>query len=131
MLKAPSPTAELLDAVQCYFQLMYDCDVLKFDDVFHPSAALTGLRDDAINEWSAAHYRDVLSKRESPKSLGADRHEEVLLVDFASPNQALVKVRVLINKTIFVDYLTYLKTGDGWRVAFKAYHVEKATAEGG
>jgi hypothetical protein len=82
------------------------------------------LREGAINEWSAAHYRDVLSKRESPKSLGAKRRDEVLLIDFASPNQALVKVRVLINETTFVDYLTYLKTADDWKIAFKAYHVE-------
>jgi hypothetical protein len=124
MSKTPAPTAGLLDAVQRYFELMHDCDVSKFDDVFHSSAALNGLREGAINEWSAAHYRDVLSKRESPKSLGAKRRDEVLLIDFASPNQALVKVRVLINETTFVDYLTYLKTADDWKIAFKAYHVE-------
>ena len=124
MSQAPSTTAELLDAVQRYFELMYDCDVSKFNGVFHSSAALNGLREGAINEWSAAHYNDVLSKRQSPKSLGAERREEVLLVDFASPNHALVKVRVLINGTTFVDYLNYLKTVEGWKIAFKAYHVE-------
>lgn len=124
MTKTSSTTTELLGSVQGYFELMYDCDVSKFDSVFHSSATLNGLRDGAINEWSAAHYRDVLSKRESPKSLGAARREEMLLVDFASPNHALVKVRVLINGTTFIDYLTYLKTGDDWKIAFKAYHVE-------
>lgn len=124
MPETSTPTAGLLEAVQRYFDLMHDCDVSKFDGVFHSSAALNGLREGAINEWSAAHYRDVLSKRESPKSLGAQRRDEVLLVDFASPNQALVKVRVLINGTTFVDHLTYLKTGNDWKVAFKAYHAE-------
>lgn len=124
MSNTSTPTAGLLDAVQRYFELMHDCDVSKFDSVFHPSAALNGLREGAINEWPAAYYRDVLSKRESPKSLGAKRRDEVLLVDFASSNQALVKVRVLINETTFVDHLTYLKTGDDWKIAFKAYHVE-------
>ena len=119
-----TPTVELLAAVQRYFDLMHDCEVSKFDSVFHSSAALNGLREGAINEWSAAHYRDVLSKRESPKSLGAHRRDEVLLIDFASPNQALVKVRVLINGTMFVDHLTYLKTDNDWKVAFKAYHAE-------
>lgn len=127
MSETPSTTAELLDAVQRYFALMYDCDVSKFDSVFHPTAALNGLRDGAINEWPATQYRDVLAKRESPKSLGAERREAVLLIDVASPNQALVKVRVLINGTTFVDHLTYLKTGDGWKIAFKAYHVESTS----
>lgn len=124
MTKTLSTPTELLEAVQRYFELMYDCDVSKFDSVFHSTAALNGLRDGAINEWTAAHYRDVLSKRESPKSLKAERREELLLVDFASPNQALVKVRVLINGTAFVDHLTYLKTGDDWKIAFKAYYAE-------
>lgn len=124
MSDALSKTDELLAAVQRYFTLMYDCDVSKFYDVFHASAALNGLREEAINEWPAAHYHDVLAKRQSPKSLAAARNDEILLVDFASDSQAFVKVRVLISGTTFVDYLTYLKTADGWKIAFKAYHVE-------
>lgn len=115
---------ELIGAINRYFRLMYDCDVSNFDAVFHPSAALNGLRDGAINVWSGAHYRDVLAKRESPKSLKAARREEILLIDTISATHAVAKVRVLINGTTFVDYLTYLKVDGDWKIAFKAYHVE-------
>jgi len=119
---------ELLSAIDRYFDLMYDCDVSKFDAVFHPSAALNGLRDGEIVVWPAAHYRDVLSKRQSPKLLKATRHQEVMLIDVASENQANAKVRVLINGKMFVDHLTYLRAGGAWKIAFKAYHVESEAA---
>ena len=45
MTNAPEIASELLVAIGSYFDLMYDCDVSKFDTVFHPSAALNGLRD--------------------------------------------------------------------------------------
>lgn len=123
-MTTPSVASELLAAVQRYFDLMYDCDVAKFGDVFHPHGALNGARDDGLNIWSADQYRDVLSKRESPKSLKAERSDEVLLIDVASARQAIVKVRVLINGTRFIDHLTYLRLGDGWKIAFKAYQIE-------
>lgn len=124
-MTASSMPTDLLAAVQRYFELMYDCDVTGFYDVFHDSAHLNGLRDGAINDWPAAHYRDVLAKRQSPKSQQAARRDEILLIDIASLDQAVVKVRVLINGTTFVDHLTYLKTGNDWKIAFKAYHVEQ------
>jgi Putative lumazine-binding len=52
------------------------------------------MRDGALTMWPAAAYCDILEKRQSPKATGAPREEEVLMVDVASPNQALAKVRV-------------------------------------
>jgi hypothetical protein len=67
----------------------------------------------------------VLAGRKSPKALGAPREEEVLLLDFASPTQALAKVRVRINDMVFVDYLSYHRIGDDWLITSKAYHREE------
>jgi hypothetical protein len=35
---------------------------------------------------------------------GAPRQQEILLVDFASPGQALVKLRVRIDTILYLDY---------------------------
>ena len=75
-----------------------------------------------------APYKDILSKRQSPKSQNAPREEEVLLIDFASATQALVKLRVRIGATRFVDYLTFHRFGDDWLITSKAYHVEPTSA---
>ncbi len=117
-------TESLLGAVRRYFDLMYDCDISNFDRVFRSSAQLHGFRDGQMTVWPADAYKDILSKRQSPKSQNAPREEQVLLVDFASPTQALAKVRVRIGTTVFTDYLTYHRIDGEWLITSKAYHVE-------
>lgn len=117
-------TKALLEAVQQYFNLMYDCDVSKFDNVFRSTAQLHGFREGQMTMWTADAYKAILSKRESPKSQNASREEQILLIDFASETQAVAKVRVRIGATLFTDYLTYHCVGTNWLITSKAYHVE-------
>lgn len=117
-------TQELTEAVQRYFDLMYDCDVENFDRVFRSTSQLHGIREGKMICWPAAQYKEVLAGRKSPKSLGAPREEQILLLDFASPTVALAKVRVRINDVVFVDYLSYQKIDDDWLITSKAYHKE-------
>ena len=74
--------------------------------------------------WSAETYKAVLNKRPSPKSLNATRADEIILIDFASPTQALAKVRVRIANMIFVDFLTWHYVDDKWLITSKGFHVE-------
>lgn len=125
----PSAIPALTQAVQRYFDLMYDSDTSRFDRVFRSSAQLHGFRGGEMSMWPAQKFKDVIAGRPSPKSLNAPRQEEILLVDFASADQALVKVRVRINDTVFVDYLTYHRIDGDWLITAKAYHVETQRAE--
>jgi hypothetical protein len=117
---------ELTAAIQLYLDLMYDCDVSKFDRVFRATSQLHGFRDGTMTCWPAAQYKEILAGRQSPKSLGAPREEQILLLDVASPTQALAKVRVRINQNVFVDYLTYHRIDGAWLITSKAYHLESA-----
>jgi len=117
-------TEQLTAAVQRYLDLMYDCDVGKFDGVFATTSQLHGFREGKITCWPAAQYKEVLAGRKSPKALGSPREEQILLLDFASPTQALAKVRVRINDMVFVDYLSYHRVGEQWLITAKAYHRE-------
>lgn len=119
-----NPVKELTEAVQRYFDLMYDCDVSKFDAVFHHTSQLHGFREGKMTMWSASEYRDVLAKRESPKSAGAPREEAILLLDVASETQAFTKVKVRINAAVFIDYLTFHKIGGSWKITSKGYHLQ-------
>jgi Putative lumazine-binding len=119
---APEP---LLAAVERYFALMYDNDVSRFDQVFAPSAQLHGLRDGELKLIPAADYRSNLASRPSPQSKHAPRLQEVLLVDFASPTQAVVKVRVRIDAQQFLDYLSWHQIDGAWRITAKSFHVER------
>jgi len=114
----------LMEAVHRYFELMYDCDTSKFDQVFAPTSNLHGEPDGRMVAWSASAYREVLDNRQSPESLAATRSDHVLLVDFASENMALVKVRVNIAARRFVDYLTWHRIDGNWLITSKGYYVE-------
>jgi Putative lumazine-binding len=118
-------TQELSEAVQLYLDLMYDCDIAKFDRVFYPSSQLHGFREGKMTCWPAAQYKDVLASRKSPKAQGSQREEQVLMLDVTSPTQALAKVRVRINDMVFVDYLSYHNIGGNWLITSKAYHREQ------
>jgi hypothetical protein len=119
---------QLLEAVQRYFDLLYDCEASRFDSVFWPTAQLHGFRDGKMTVWPAPAYKDILASRQSPKALGAPREEQILLIDVASDTQALVKVRVRVNTILFVDYLTYHRIDGAWLITAKGYQVERADA---
>lgn len=124
----PESIRSLTEAVQRYFDLMYDGDTAGFDRVFRSTAQLHGFREGAMTVWPAETYKGVLAGRASPKSLNAPREEEILLMDFAAATQALVKVRVRIHATVFVDYLTYHRIDGVWLITAKAYHAERTVA---
>jgi hypothetical protein len=124
-MTASHAVAGLVEAVQRYFDLMYDADITRFDRVFRPTAQLHGFREGAMTMWPAAAYRDLLASRPSPRSAGAPRQEEVLLMDLASETQALVKLRVRIHAITFIDYLLYHRIEGDWLITAKSYHVER------
>ena len=117
--------AALLAAVDQYLDLMYDSDIGRFDSVFAPSAQLHGLRDGGLRILPAAEYRKLLASNPSPKAKNAPRQQEVLFVDFASLDQALVKVRVRIDTIVYVDYLSFHLIKGSWLVTAKSFHVEQ------
>jgi hypothetical protein len=118
----------LIDAVQRYFDLMYDSDTSKYDQVFRPTAQLHSVAKGEVVMLTAQGFKELIESRPSPKSAGAPRQEEILMIDVASPEQAFVKVRVRINKIVFVDYLTYHRAGGEWLITAKGYHVESRIA---
>ena len=114
----------LSQAVKRYFDLMYDSDVAYFDRVFRSTAQLHGIRQGEMRLLTAQAYREALARAPSPRSQNAPRREEILLMDVASENQALVKVRVRINAILYVDYLSYHRVDGDWLITAKAFHVE-------
>jgi hypothetical protein len=114
----------LMQAVEAYLDLMYDCDTSRLEDVFYRSSHLHGFRNGAMVSWGMDTYREILNRRQSPKSLNSPREDEILLVDFASTTQALVKVRVRLSAMVFVDHLTWHRMDGRWLITSKGFHVE-------
>jgi Putative lumazine-binding len=117
-------TTALLDAVDRYFDLMFDGDVTRFEQVFAETAQLHGLRDGSLRRLPAKDYKAAVALNASPKAKNAPRHQEVLLIDFAAPTQAMVKVRVRIDTLQYLDYLSYHHINGAWLITAKSFHVE-------
>jgi Putative lumazine-binding len=120
----------LNQAVQRYFDLMYDSDTSRFDRVFRSTAQLHGFRGGEMSMLSAQAYKDAIARLPSLKSRNIPREEQVLMVDFASDTQALVKVRVRWNTAVYVDYLTYHRIAGDWLITSKGFHIESTDAPG-
>ena len=51
------------EAVQLYFDALYECSLAKFDRVFHPSSSLFDATDGVFTAMPIADYRAVIEKR--------------------------------------------------------------------
>lgn len=118
----------LTQAVQRYLDLCQDNDLARFDTVFRPTAQLHGFVDGVLKKSTAAEFRDGFLSRPSPISQGSPRADEILLMDFASDSQALVKVRLRINNAVYVDYLTWHRVDGEWLITSKGFHIETTNA---
>lgn len=116
----------LLDALDRYFDLMFDNEVSRFEQVFASSAQLHGLREGNLRPLHAQDYKRALASARSPKAKNAPRQQEILLIDFASPTQAVVKVRVRIDTIQYLDYLSYHSINGAWLITAKSFHVERS-----
>lgn len=113
---------ELSEAVELYFQALYECNLQKFDQVFHPSCSLFDSTNGILTVMPIAEYRKVIEKRPSPAKAGQPRDDELIFVDFLSPDAAVVKVRLRIHKKIFIDHLNFARVDGKFRIVAKVWH---------
>lgn len=113
---------ELSNAVELYFQALYECNLEKFDQVFHPSCSLFDSLDEALTVMPIADYRAVIEKRTSPQSVGQIRDDELISADFLSPTAAVVKVRLRIHDKIFIDHLNFAHCDGKFKIVAKIWH---------
>lgn len=105
-----------------YFDLLYTCDVTQFDEVFGSHCSLQSAdAHGTATVLPAAAYRDVLRKRTPPAASLAARDDRVLSIDVSEDRIATAKVRVRIHDKTYLDYLSLLRTSDGWRIVSKVF----------
>jgi hypothetical protein len=112
------------EAVQTYFDGLYEGDTEKLARVFHPTSALTGDVNGKLTIVPRDQWLEVVKNRPSPKSQNLSRHDEILQIDIADPTTAFVKTQCAIPPRFFTDYLSFLKLDGRWQVAQKVYATE-------
>jgi hypothetical protein len=113
----------ITSAINGYFDLMYDADDDRFDDVFHVACLVHGMRDGKLTAWSASEFRAVMRGRPSPAAMKSPREEAILGIECTASELAAAKVRVRIGQTGFIDHLIFHLIDGKWLVTSKAFHV--------
>jgi len=117
-------TQELNHAVDTYFRGIYNCDVSLLDAVFHPASSLFDVDEGVVTVDPYPEWREVVANRASPASVGQEREEEVLTIDWLSDAAAVVRLRLRAIDNVFVDQLSFVDGPDGWQIVAKVWHLE-------
>jgi len=112
------------NAIQTYFDCMYESSAEKTHAAFHPNAKITGYMGDTLREMTVTEFANfVVSQQPSAKEKGETLPAEILSIEIAG-NTAAVRVRDdYVGKT-FVDTLSLIKDGETWSIYNKLFHVE-------
>ena len=117
-----SDEAAVRQVVQDYFDALYDGDVTKFREVFHPACRLFTLSEGKLLTLDYEPYMARVAGRASSASRGDARDDEIVLLTVASPTTAFVRVRDCYLPMHFVTDLSLLKVDGRWRIVSKLWH---------
>jgi hypothetical protein len=121
-------TAEIEATLWTYLDGLYEGDAGKLAAAFHPVAHLYSEADGKVTDLPREQWLDLVRNRASPKAQGHPRHDRVVTIDQSGPVNAFAKVECALPPRYFVDYLTLLKTSDGWKIVAKAFKTETRKA---
>ena len=76
------------------------------------------------NDITENEYFEMIKNRPSPSSQNLPRHDKIVSVNKSGPSTAMAVVNCAIPPKYFTDYLTILKTSDGWRIISKTFHTD-------
>lgn len=111
---------ELLDQ---YFDMLYYCNLDKFDAVFHPQAIYATADEAPLLYRSMPTYRDVIAQRRSPASRNEQRRDVVEAIELAGDNTAFARVRCSIGERDFLDMLSLVRVEGRWHIIAKIFQI--------
>ena len=119
-----SETDRVQEAIELYFDCMYESSEEKVRKVFHPSAKITGFMQGKLLEQSVDQFAAfVVAQEPSAKEKGEEILLETLSMDITGET-AVARVRDGYIGMVFVDTLSFLKVDGQWVIYNKLFHVE-------
>ena len=115
---------KISEAIQLYFDSMYESSEEKVRQVFHEDAKITGYMQGNLLEQSV----DKITKFVASQTPSADEKNEEKLLETLSieitGSTAVARVRDGYIGMVFQDTLSFLKIDDDWVIYNKLFHVE-------
>ena len=115
---------KISEAIQLYFDSMYESSEEKVRQVFHKDAKITGYMQGSLMEQSVDSFAKFVASQ-TPSA--AEKNEEKLLETLSleiAGSTAVARVRDGYIGMVFQDTLSFLKVGDDWVIYNKLFHVE-------
>jgi hypothetical protein len=120
----PSDLQELEQAIQTYFDGLYEGDTEKLGRVFHDVSHLFSVAEGKLTDLPRVQWFEFIRNRKSAQAQDLPRGDWVVQIDRSGPDTAFAKVQCQIPPRYFTDYLTFVKLAEGWRIVSKTYHTE-------
>ncbi|MFN0092297.1 MAG: nuclear transport factor 2 family protein [Acidimicrobiales bacterium] len=128
-LSVTSELAAIEATLQTYFDGLYDGDVDKLAEAFHPVAHLYSVSSEAeVADLPLAEWLRIVAGRASARARGDARLDRVVTIDQSGPATAFAKVQCQLPPRYFTDYLSLLKVEGRWRIVSKSFHTDTREA---
>jgi hypothetical protein len=114
----------ITETVQLYLDGLYEGDTDKLAKAFHPTSSLASEDKGVLTQVPREKWLEMVRGRQSGKSQGLTRHDEIIQIDQSSPTTAFVKLKCQLPPRYFTDYLLLLKVDGRWQVAQKTFTTE-------
>jgi hypothetical protein len=116
--------SEIEAQMQLYFDGLYFSDIDRLARVFAADSRYVCATDGEIVNLGMEDYLPMVAGREAPAARNEQRHDKIVSIDVAGPETALVLARCAIGPRHFTDYLSFIKTTEGWRIIAKVFHYD-------
>lgn len=107
-----------------YFDGLYHSDTNILGRVFHPQARYVTATGDELIDLGMDEYLPIVAKREPPAARGEARQDRIQSIEFAGQKTAFARVNCAIGERFFTDFLTLIRTDEGWRIITKVFHYD-------
>ncbi|APH71640.1 nuclear transport factor 2 family protein [Aquibium oceanicum] len=118
-----SDIAEVESAVWAYLNALHDGDVAGLARVFAPTSALYASAEGAATALAIEPWLDRVRNRKSARDSGYDARNQIHSIEVVG-DMAMAKVSSVFPPKQFTDFLSLVRTNEGWRIAAKTYHAE-------
>ena len=89
-----------------YFDGLYEGDIQKFSNIFHPESHLYFSDGETVTDWPRSEYLEMISNRPSPSSQGLTRHDKIISINIIWVNitSSSIKVNLYYKKKKGCDF---------------------------
>ena len=120
MTYADNQDQQIDKAIQNYFWGTYEADEEKIRAAFHEKAVISGFFDGAYKEWNLNEFIEAVKSRPSASSQKEAFSKKIVSIK-RKDNIAVVHALAPAYGNEFTDFISLIKTGNGWKIRHKSF----------